>query len=93
MGRKTLPAIQILQTWANERDREDAQLELVAFLDSIENEGVAREGDEDRLLETLERPGLTVLQEHGGSATIPRYVLITLTTLLLVGLLFLRKRR
>ncbi|MHC4938437.1 MAG: 1-acyl-sn-glycerol-3-phosphate acyltransferase [Planctomycetota bacterium] len=93
MGRKTLPAIQILQTWANERGRDDAQLELVAFLDSIENEGVAREGDEDRLLETLERPGLTVLQEHGGSATIPRYVLLTLTTLLLVGLLFLRKRR
>jgi len=93
MGRKTLPAIEILRKWEEERGGADAQLEFICFLDSIEEEGVARIGDEARLLETLERPGLTVLQGHGGSSRIPRIVLLALGSLLLLGLVFLPRRR
>jgi len=93
MGRKTLPAIEILRKYVEERDQPDAQLEFVCFLDSIEEEGVARVGSEARLLETLARPGLTVLQDHGGSSRTPRLVLVVLLSLLLVGLLIFRRRR
>ncbi|MHC4847896.1 MAG: 1-acyl-sn-glycerol-3-phosphate acyltransferase, partial [Planctomycetota bacterium] len=51
MGRKTLPAVAILKKWSDERGAEDAQLEYVCFLDSHEDEGVARPGNETRLLE------------------------------------------
>jgi hypothetical protein len=92
MGRETLPAVAILQKWSDERGRSDAQLEYVCFLDSHEDEGVARPGNEARRLETLERPGLTVLQGHGGSSRGPRLVLVLLTALLLLSLVLLRPR-
>ncbi len=92
MGRKTLPALEILRKWAHERGEPDAQLDFVCFLDSVEDEGIARPGDEALLLETLDRPGLTVLQAHGGSARGPRTILIALAALFLIGLVVFRRR-
>ena len=93
MGRETLPALEILRKWAVERKRPDAQLDLVCFLDSDEEEGMARVGDETLLLDTLERPGLTLLQSHGGSSREPLAALIALGTLFVLGLAFLRRAR
>lgn len=93
MGRWTLPALEILKKWAAERGQADAQLELVCFLDSIEEEGVARQGDEALLLETLGRPGLTLLQSHGGSSKQPLAAAIALGALFALGLVFLRRSR
>ena len=92
LGRPTLPAIQILEKWNAERGLEEAQLEVICFLDSNEAQGRAEVGDTARLLETLDRPGLTVLQGHGGSSRIPYLVLLVLTVLLLGALLVLRPR-
>ena len=93
LGRQTLPAIRILEKWAAERDTPDAQMDLICFLDSNEDAGHAEVGDEARLLETLGRPGLTVLQGHGGSSRTPRIVLLVLAVLLLGALFILRPRR
>ena len=93
MGRWTLPALEIVKKWAAERGDENAQLELVCFLDSVEDEGLARRGDEAGLLETLERPGLTLLQSHGGSSREPLAALVALGALFALGLVFLRKSR
>jgi len=93
LGRETLPAQEILRKWAVERGREDAQLDLVCFLDAVEDEGVAREGDEALLLATLDRPGLTVLQSHAGSSTTPLAALAVLGALFVLGLVFLERGR
>ncbi len=93
MGRQTLPAIEILKKWERERGGPDDQLEFVCFLDSDEDGGVARISDEARLVETLDRPGFTFLQEHGGSSRVPRLVLIVLASLVLLTLLVLPRRR
>ena len=44
------------------------------------------------MLAFMERPGMTLLQEHGGSARVPRAVLLVLTAFLLVALMVFRKR-
>jgi hypothetical protein len=46
-GRKTLPANQIAALYADERGREDAQLDFVWFYDATEHARTAFEADED----------------------------------------------
>jgi hypothetical protein len=93
MGRRTLPALEIVRLWEGGRGRPDAPLELVAFLDGDEAAGVAREAGEEVLRETLSRPGLTLLQE--GAAGMPLLLsppLLALCAALLLGLLLFRRR-
>lgn len=62
MGRKTLPAIEMVRKYARERQAGSPQLDFVLFLDGDEQTGACRFCDESDLLETLERPGMTWLQ-------------------------------
>ena len=62
MGRKTLPAIEIVRKFANERGKPDAQMELIAFLDGDEKTGTCPFCDEAAFVHTLQRPGMTWLQ-------------------------------
>jgi hypothetical protein len=91
MGRDTLPAMDILRTWVEGPER--SGLKLVCFLDCFEADGVAREGDVDALHATLERPGLDLIQSHQGTSKFPRRLLTGLLVLLILGLVFLKKRK
>jgi hypothetical protein len=59
LGRKTLPALEIVRHWANGTG--EGKLEFVAFLDGDEGDGVSRERDAGALVESLRRPALTWL--------------------------------
>ena len=60
LGRRTLPALEIVRHALTPAGRE--QLQFVALLDGDERRGKAEWGDEARLAATLERPALTWLQ-------------------------------
>ena len=62
LGTKTMPAIEIVRKFSNERGQSNAQLEFVAFLDGDEKKGRARFVDENVFIGTLRRPALTWLQ-------------------------------
>jgi hypothetical protein len=62
MGRKTLPAIEIVRKFNAEYGREDAQLEFIAFLDGEESKGDAQLRDVETFMATVKRPGMTWLQ-------------------------------
>ncbi len=93
MGRRTLPALQILRRWERERDTPDARLELVAFLDADEEAGCAIAGDGDRLCTTLDRAGTTLL--HTNAAGKPLLLSPTLIALaaMTAAAFLLRPRR
>jgi hypothetical protein len=59
LGRKTLPALEIVRHWATADG--GRQLEFVAFLDGDEARGVCRERNATTLKESLQRPALTWL--------------------------------
>jgi hypothetical protein len=59
LGRQTLPAIEILNEWANPAG--EPQFDFVALLDGDEETGICTWGDEALLRETLSRPPLTWL--------------------------------
>ena len=59
LGRPTMPAINLVQKFSNERNREDAELQFVAFLDGDEELGTSVVRDEDAFVKTLDLPGLT----------------------------------
>ncbi len=61
-GRRALPAHEIARTWARERGRPDAQLELVVFVDALERERRAFVSDEAGFLSTVTRPQWDVVQ-------------------------------
>jgi hypothetical protein len=60
MGRKTLPALEIVRHWASPEGA--PQLEFVAFLDGDEKKGTCEERDAAALRESIGRPALTWLQ-------------------------------
>jgi hypothetical protein len=60
LGRKTLPALEILRHWASPAGA--PQLEFVGFLDGDERAGTCTERDAAALQESLVRPALTWLQ-------------------------------
>ncbi|MCW8133752.1 MAG: 1-acyl-sn-glycerol-3-phosphate acyltransferase [Planctomycetota bacterium] len=62
MGRKTLPAIEMVRKYANERGTPGQQLDLIVFIDGDEETGTASMQDEEAFLGTLKRPGMTWLQ-------------------------------
>jgi hypothetical protein len=57
LGRKTLPALEILRHWASPAGA--PQLEFVAFLDGHEHSGTCVERDAEALKESMSRPALT----------------------------------
>lgn len=63
MGRKTLPALEIVRFWASPQGA--PQLEFVAFLDGDERTGTCVERDAAALRESIGRPALTWLQARG----------------------------
>ena len=87
MGRRTLAANSILRKWAEERGDPGAAFEVVAFLDSVPDDGGARAGDEADLVATLDRPGITLLQGHAGGSRFPRALLLGLSAATLLALL------
>ena len=63
MGRRTLPALEIVKMWDEGRGKPEAPFDFVAFLDGDEVTGTAREVGEAELTESIGRSGLTLLQE------------------------------
>ena len=57
MGRDTLPAIEIARKFAAERDDESPELDFVAFLDAVPEEGTARFADISEFVASVDRPG------------------------------------
>ncbi len=64
MGRKTLPPTELVRKFVSERNQTNADLSFVAFLDGEETAGAARFRDEAAFSETINRPGLTWLQQR-----------------------------
>jgi hypothetical protein len=62
MGRKTLPAIEIVRKFSSEHQQLERQLDFVAFLDGDEKTGCAEFCDVERFISTLQRPAMTWLQ-------------------------------
>ncbi len=97
MGRKALPALEIVKKWDRERGDPNALLTFVAFLDADEGNGVARESGEEVLVESLGRPGLTLLHKTGGATGAPILLSRTIVALLAMvcasWLLFRVRRR
>lgn len=56
LGRQTLPAINIIESWA-----EDGPWKMIAFIDGDDSTGTAKWADESTLRESLSRPPLTIL--------------------------------
>jgi hypothetical protein len=67
LGTKTLPAIEIVRKFSNEKQNQKLQLEFVAFVDGSETTGRADFENADALVGTLNRSALTWLQEDGGA--------------------------
>ena len=62
LGRKTMPALEIVRKCCEERGKPEAQLEFILFLDGDEKRGRARFASERDFEGTLKRPALTWLQ-------------------------------
>jgi 1-acyl-sn-glycerol-3-phosphate acyltransferase len=63
MGRKTLPPTELVRKFVAERGKLTAQLDCVCFLDGDEKTGRATFKDVDVFATTINRPGLTWLQD------------------------------
>lgn len=61
LGTRTLPANEILRTWAREADGPAPQMDFVALLDGDEAAGTCRWADAATLRESIDRPALTWL--------------------------------
>jgi hypothetical protein len=70
LGRRTMPAIELVRKVQEEQGTERAELEFIAFVDGDESTGAAlfRE-DLPTFLSTLDRPAYTFLQGTGGRPT------------------------
>ncbi|HYF50524.1 MAG TPA: 1-acyl-sn-glycerol-3-phosphate acyltransferase [Planctomycetota bacterium] len=62
MGRKTLPAIEMVKKFNAEYEKPEAQLEFIAFIDGEEKTGEAQTRDVKAFMHTVKRPGMTWLQ-------------------------------
>jgi 1-acyl-sn-glycerol-3-phosphate acyltransferase len=96
MGRRTLPALEIVRLWDGGRGKPDAPLAFVAFLDGDEATGTAKDAGEDALRESITRPGRTLLQPAGaaGKPLLYRYApfLSALAAACVAAFLLFRKR-
>lgn len=63
MGRKTLPPTELVRKFVAERGRAGAQFDCVCFLDGDEKSGRASFKDAEVFAATINRPGLTWLQD------------------------------
>jgi 1-acyl-sn-glycerol-3-phosphate acyltransferase len=93
MGRRTLPALEIVKLWANGRGKAEASLQFVAFLDGDEAAGTAREADEETLVASIGRPSLTPLQAGARGRPLllsPWFAAMVVMTL--AGIVVFRKR-
>ncbi len=63
MGTKTMPAVELVRKFAEERGQDKASFSFVAFLDGDEQKGKARFETEEVFIKSLKRPALTWLQE------------------------------
>ncbi len=59
LGRATMPAINLVAKFRDERDGPNPQLEFIAFLDGDITTGTSSVKDEDAFVATLDLPGLT----------------------------------
>jgi len=62
MGRKTLPAIEIVKKFRDERNAPGPQLKLIAWVQVDDKTREVRFPDEEAFVETLEMPGFDYLQ-------------------------------
>ncbi|MCZ6787247.1 MAG: YiiX/YebB-like N1pC/P60 family cysteine hydrolase, partial [Planctomycetota bacterium] len=93
MGRRTLPAVEIVRKWEQERGRPDAELKLIAFYDMDEEYGVARAAGPETLRETLHRTSVAFLQTQEGAPAFLGPGFYLLIAVFLAGLLVMRPRR
>ncbi len=94
MGRRTLPALDIVRLWAEGRGKPDAPLEFVAFYDGDERTETAREAGPDELAASIDRPSVTPLQEDDrGVPLLLSPAAAGLLAMLGVGLWVFRRRR
>ena len=63
MGTKTMPAVELVRKFSQERGQDKAAFSFVAFLDGDELKGRAKFQTEAVFIESLKRPALTWLQE------------------------------
>ncbi len=91
-GRKTLPALAFVRRWKDDVDRGKPSLDLILFIDHDETTGVARIADAETLVESLDRPGLALLQARRGVPGFLTPVTIGLVAFMIVGLTLLRRR-
>ncbi len=64
LGRSTMPAIEIVRKFKEELGGDEAQFELVAFIDGDERTGETRfSTDSAEFVATLDRPALTLFQD------------------------------
>ena len=92
LGRKTLPAVEIVKKWRDERGQGEPELEFVCLLDVDMEQERAVEGDAEDLADTLTRPALALLQADQRGSKWPKILLIVLASLFLLSLVLLRKR-
>jgi glycerol-3-phosphate O-acyltransferase/dihydroxyacetone phosphate acyltransferase len=93
MGRRTLPALEIVKVWEKGRGKPDALLDFVAFLDGDEAAGTAREAGEEELVASIGRPSLTPLQS--GASGRPLFLspwLAATVAMTLAGMVVFRRR-
>lgn len=91
MGRRTLPALEFVKRWERELGTGNETLDLVCMLDADENLGEAVPGTADDLKDTLNRPGMTLLQETGGLPMILSPTVLALATMAGASLVLLRR--
>ena len=93
IGRKTLPALEIVRLWDAGRGKPDALLGFVAFLDGDEAAGTARVAGEPELEESIGRPSLTPLQTGGtGRPLLLSPLFAAVVAMTGAGLVVFRKR-
>ncbi len=92
-GRRTLPALEFVRAWADDREGDTPRYTLIAFLDHHEATNEAIEGDADALVATLDRPGITLLGKEDGRVRIFSLPMLLLAALAGFAILLPRLRR
>lgn len=93
MGRRTLPALDIVRRWEEGRREPEPPLDLLIFLDADEAAGTAREAGPEVLAASMARSGLTPLQEgRGGLPLLLNPATAALAAMLATALWVFRRR-
>ena len=97
LGRRTMPAIELVRKHCEEHGQPQRQFEFVAFIDGDETTGTSRFRDEPDFLATLQRPAITFLQTSSAdlaqSVGPAGWIILGLTGMSLVGSAVARFRR